>query len=94
MRLPVLVFDYLFITKDKKVVDRNELLANKYEVAMKILVAHDTWSKAVFAHVVESKGPNEDKYAVHCLTKDVQWLGFNRLGLRSDNENAILKLLQ
>ena len=93
-RLPVLVFDYLFITKDKKIVDRNELLANKYEVAMKILVAHDTWSKAVFAHVVASKGPNEDKYAVDCLTKDVQWLGFNRLGLRSDNENAILKLLQ
>ncbi len=92
--VPVFGFDYLFITKDKKVLKKKELLEGAdEEVLVKILVAYDTHSKAVFGHVVDDKGICEDRYAVARLVEDVQWLGYSRLSLRSDNENAILQLL-
>ena len=93
-RVPVFAFDYLFITKTDKVVDRKELLAGDEEIAVKILVATDSMSKSVFGHVVDKKGPGEDKYAVHILVEDLKWLGYSRVSLRSDNKKAILKLLQ
>ena len=85
-------FDYLFLTKNKDIKRRSEVLEDE-EVTVKVLVACDAKSKAVFAHTVEAKGVSEDRYAVDCLVKDVQWLGYSRLSLKSDNEPAILKLL-
>ena len=35
-----------------------------------------------------------EHYAVDVLVKDLKWLGHQRVSLRSDNEPAILKLLQ
>ena len=48
----------------------------------------------MFAHTVDVKGPGEDQYAVDRLVEDLKWLGFSRVSLRSDNEPAILKLLE
>ena len=86
-------FDYLFITRNKKVLTRQQL-AEGDEVELKVLVAKDAATKAIFAHVVPQKGCDEDGYAVGRLVEDVQWLGHQRLELKSDNEKAILKLLR
>ena len=60
----------------------------------KILVARELVSKATFAHVVQHKGLGDDGFAAECLVKDVEWLGFTRIMLRSDNEPAIVALLK
>lgn len=59
----------------------------------KVLVVRDDRSKSVFGHVVPVKGLDEKGYAVDELVRDVTWLGYSRLVLKSDNEPAIVKLL-
>ncbi len=90
--VPILAFDYLLITKDQRVVRRDEE-HEKGNIIMKVLVAKDSASKAIFAHAVTNKGPGEDRYAVNCLVEDIKWLGHTAVGLKSDNEPAIVKLL-
>ena len=57
-------------------------------------MVHDSLNKNVFAHAVDKKGADEDGYAVQCLVKDVQWLGFTRIILKTDNESSIVRLLR
>ena len=61
---------------------------------VKILVARELVSRCTFAHVVRHKGVDDDRYAVDCLVKDVEWLGATKIMLRSDNEPAITALLR
>ena len=89
----VFAFDYLFIGKDGLAIRRQDLTELRNEVAVKILIARDTRGKAAFAHVIPRKGVDEDHYSVDVLVKDVQWLGFREIVLKSDNEPAILNLL-
>ena len=49
-------------------------------------------SKCAFAHVVKAKGVIDDRYAVDCLVKDIEWMGFTKIMLRSDNEKSIVAL--
>ena len=60
---------------------------------IKILVAKDSKSRALFAHVVPTKGVDEQRFSVDMLTEDVKWLGHTKVILKSDNEVAILRLL-
>ena len=89
--MPAFGFDYLFITKPLKVV---RSLSEGDEVLLKILVARVSTGKGVFAHTVHAKGPGGDRYAAQRLAEDICWLGYTRVLLRSDNEPAILKLLE
>ena len=87
-------FDYMFVTKDK-VILRDELTEeDEKKVLMKILVAKDSKSRAIFAHVVRRKGVDEEGYAVKRLAEDVEWLGYTRIILKSDGESAIVRLLK
>ena len=90
----VFAFDYLFIGKDGVPIQRQHLSEDRDEVDVKILIAKDTRGKAVFAHVIPQKGVDADHYSVDVLVKDVLWLGFREVFLKSDNEPAILKLLE
>ena len=45
---------------------------------MKTSVATDTTSGSIFAHVVQKKGVEEDKYSVDKLAGDVAWRGLLR----------------
>ena len=91
--ISVFAFDYLLLDASGKVLKREDVTAET-EVGLKILVAHDSKGKACFAHVVPQKGIDADHYAVDVLLKDVKWLGYTHISLRSDNEPAILKLLE
>ena len=64
------------------------------KATLTILVAKESLGQLVFAHVVPQKGVDQAHYAVDALVKDVAWLGYTRLSLRSDNEPAILLLLK
>ena len=44
--------------------------------------------------MVKAKGVDENRYAVDCLIRDVQWMGHTKLMLRSDNEKSIVALLR
>ena len=88
----VFSFDYLFLDAAGNVVKREDV-ASGVAVALTILVAHGSKGKACFAHVVPQKGVDLGHYAVDVLMKDVAWLGYTHISLRSDNEPAILKLL-
>ena len=83
------------MTKTGKILTREELLVyDSQEVSLKILVCKDSWTKAVFAHVVDKKGLDEQNYVIDRLMEDLRWLGFSRVSLRSDNENAIVQVLK
>ena len=64
------------------------------EVSLTILVGKDSKGKAVFGHVVPQKGVDPHDFAVDILMKDVGWLGYTAISLRSDKEPAIFKLLR
>ena len=88
--MPVIAFDYLFITKEH-VWRREELTDDELrKVVFKVLVVKDTKSRAVFAHVVHKKGVEASGYSVVRMVEDVQWLGYRKIILKSDNEPAIL----
>ena len=93
-KIPTLGFDYCFASKDG--IYSREEWKNMPEgtKGVKIIVARELVSKATFAHVVQNKGLGEDGFAAACLVKDVEWLGFTRMMLRSDNEPAIVALLK
>ena len=54
----------------------------------------DTRSKSVFAFAVPQKGIDQKRFAVDAIVESVLWLGYSRVTLKSDNEPAIMKLLQ
>ena len=84
-RVPVFGFDYLLGT---------HYFEGEQDDQVKILVAKCQYTKCTFAHVVPQKGLDPDLYAVKRLTRDILWLGHNRVILKSDNERAIVALLK
>ena len=53
--IPVIAFDYLFITSDK-ILTRSELTEDEEQkVMLKVLVVKDTKSRAIFAHAVSKR---------------------------------------
>ena len=56
-----------------------------------VLVARDRLSKAVFTHLVPSKGV-EHYYPEAALIRDIKFLGYTELTLKSDQEPSILAL--
>ena len=43
---------------------------------------------------MQVKGADEEGFAVKAIVDDVKWLGYSKIVLKTDNEPAILKLLQ
>jgi hypothetical protein len=92
-RICVFSFDYLYLDKSGKPIKR-DALATMEDVDVTILVAKASRGKAVFSHVVPPKGVDMEHYALDVLMKDLKWLGFQQISLRSDNGRALLKLLE
>ena len=57
-------------------------------------MSRDLKSKAVFAHAVVATGVVEKCFIVGSIMKDIAWMGFARVKLKSGNEPAILKVVQ
>ena len=89
---PVVSFDYCFVSDVGEITTESDFAAAG-DGAVKVLVARGSKSKSVFAHVVPRKGVDSKGFAVSSLVEDVQWLGYSKVVLKSDNEPAIVKLL-
>ena len=92
--IPTLAFDYCFISKEGTFTREEWASMPADAEGAKILVVREITSKCTFAHLVKCKGVDDDRYAVDCLVKDIEWMGFTKMMLRSDNEPAIVALLR
>ena len=78
-KISIFSFDYLFIDEDGNLAKRDE--EENAKTLVKVLVAHDTRTGCMFAHVVPQKGVDPDHFAVDLLVEDIKWLGFQRIML-------------
>ena len=85
-KIPVIGFDYAFLSKESAAEDGTD--------EVKTLVAKDKKSKCVFAIPVPQKGVDPEDYAIRQILKLLQWLGHSEVILQSDQEPAILKVLE
>ena len=91
--VPVISMDYLFVSS-RGVFQKKDWEPIEGEDHVKVLVIYDSESKAIFAHAVPQKGVDEPGYVVDKIVTDIQWLGYSRVILRTDNEKAIVKLVE
>lgn len=93
--IPVVAFDYVFITK-RGVMVRKDLVEGEENdpAVLKILAVRDTLSKAIAAYGVPRKGVDQERYSVNCVVQFVLWLGYSRIILQSDNESPSVLLLK
>ena len=82
-QVPVVSFDCLLATK-KGIKLKGQ--AEPSDVLLGVLVVKD--------HVAKSKGTEDDGHAVEKLKRDIMWPGYAKVNLKSDNEPAIVALLQ
>ena len=90
--IPLISCDYLFMT-NRGVFARKEFVPVEGEEVLKVLVAYDSSTRAIFAHAVPRKGPDEFGYVVDQIVRDIVWLGHAKVVIRTDNEPAIVKLI-
>ena len=86
-------FDYAFLSDQDEIVTQEGFKAAG-EGSAKVLVVRDSKCKAVFAHVLPTKGIDEKGFSVDALASDAKWLGYSKVTLKSENEPAIVKLPQ
>ena len=91
--MPLVSCDYLFITP-RGVFRRDELEEDELEGALTVLVVYCGHTRSIFAHAVPKKGKDEAGYIVEQLKQDVLWLGHARVVIKSDNEPALLQVVQ
>ena len=83
-------FDDLFMNDEGEIVEESDAAEGEEggPRGVNILVAKDSNSRALFAHVVPSKGVDEGRFAVDILVEDCKWLGYSKIILKSDNETG------
>ena len=59
---------------------------------MNVIVAKDSKSKTVFAHVVPCKGSDEDKFVINLIVDAVNWLGHVKTIMKTDHERSLVSL--
>jgi len=98
--------DYFFVTRSG-VKTRPELedypdndagnaalaIAREAGELIKCIILRCSKTKAVFAHVVQCKGVDEDDYVANVIIKDLEWLGHTAMILKADNERALQALV-
>ena len=85
--------DYMYLSRSG-VFARDELPQGERDGAIRVIVAKCSKTQALFAHVVPQKGVDPDGYVVEQLRQDVLWLGHSRVVIRSDNEPALLRVVE
>ena len=84
--------DYLFLTA-RGCFTRREYEPLEGEAHLKGLVKYDSLSRALSAHAVPQKGVDEQGYIVEQVKQDVLWLGHAQIAIRSDNEPALVAVV-
>ena len=79
--VPVISADYLYFS-EKGVPGKS----------LPTVVLRDRASKAIFSHLLPTKGTVGSTYPERAVLRDLNWLGYKRLVLKTDQENAIKAL--
>ena len=91
--IPLLSCDNLYVT-EKGIFARDELSEEERQGALRIFVAICQATKAIFAHAVPRKGADPEGYIVEKVKQDILWLGHSRIVIRSDNEPALVQVVE
>ena len=107
--VPIVACDYFYITAAGELGGRSDLEKLGYmagaEGDVKILEDRRSGQlvkciltkcfkfKVIWAHVIPVKGMDEDGFVVDLVTSDISWLGHTRVIVKSDNEPALVKLV-
>ena len=81
--VPLLALDYAFMKKDKNAESDDKT------PEVKILVGKDSKSKYLFAVPVPQKGIDGDEWAVRKVIQMVEFLGYERIIIKCDQESAL-----
>jgi hypothetical protein len=94
--VPLISCDYLFITQ-KGIFSRNGLSEEERENSLTVLVIYCSANRSIFAHAVPKKGLGQDLgpegYLIEQIRDDILWLGHHQIMIRSDNEPALLQVV-
>ena len=104
--IPIIGLDYFFLTKggvktrkeldfsiDEEGDKRLEAARTSGDV-VKCLLVRCSLTKAVFAHVVQQKGVDENDIVSDTVLADLEWLGHRRVILKADGEPAMQALVK
>ena len=85
--IPTISVDYAYSkSEEEREDDDAELMSD----SMPIMICKDRKSKMISANVVPEKGAN--KFAIKKLAQEIVILGYNRIAMKTDDENAVLAL--
>ena len=91
--VPLISCDYVYISPTG-VFERDKLLEHDRAGALKVPVAYCGATRSLFAHTVPRKGVDQDGYIVDQFKRDAHWLGHTKVMIRSDNEPAMLQVVE
>ena len=91
--IPLVSCDYMFFT-ERGVFARHELPEEEKAQAVKVIVVKCASTGCLFAHVVPQKGVDPDGFVIEQLKQDIVWLGHSQVVIRSDNEPALVKVVE
>ena len=91
---PVVAFDYAFMSQDKvaEATDGDEKTGS--DAAIKLLVGRDRRFRVYNVVPVTQKGDDESEYATRRVLRFLDFLGYESVGLKSDQEVALGKVLR
>ena len=84
--------DYLSVTQ-KGVFSPDEMPEEEGEGALIVIVLYCSAARSTFALAVPKKGFDPQGYIVEMIRDDVIWLGHPEVMIRSDNEPALLHVV-
>ena len=91
--IPLVSCDYLYITKNG-LCAREKLSEEEREASATVLVMYCSSSHKPFANGVPRKGADAEGCVVECMRQNVVWLGHSRVTIRSDNDPALVQVVE
>ena len=100
--VPVVAFDYAFMSQSDTVEDTEDVKTDEVTVgddgprgdAVKILVGRDRRSRVYNVVPVPQKGDGENEYATRRVLRFLEFLGYEKVVIKSDQEVALGKVLR
>ena len=99
--IPRIGVDYFFIIdgivkfRHEVELTEDDLEAKRSEgLVLKCVLVRDWDNKAVWAHVIPRKGPDEEGYAAKLIADDIKWMGHAKIALKYDNEGSLRALIK
>ena len=92
--VPLVAFDYAFMSNNKSAEKQGDDKEREASAQVKILVGRDRKSKCYAAIPVPCKGVDEGEYATRRVLRFLDFLGYDKVILKSDQEYALGKVLR